>query len=127
MDTQPFAETESVGWPPSGTGSADVETDATSHNHIQEPVDRSRSAPNPEGERLSRKRKRPSEESASEPRRTKRKTVRQDYQRLDDPGFDEEWAYLDRESGHVNEERPTEIDIILAALAENGSFDPNEP
>jgi hypothetical protein len=106
------AGTESVGSPPSGSGPNVM------------PINRSEEAPITEGEKLSKKRKRPSVDDASEPRRTKRQTVRHNYQQMNDPGV--EWAYLDKESGH-KEEEPTEYETILAAFAENGSFDPNEP
>jgi hypothetical protein len=60
------------------------------------------------------------------PRRTKRKVVRQDYHKLNDPV--KEWAYLDRESGYEETElTQTEADIIMAAVAKNRSFDPTEP
>jgi hypothetical protein len=60
------------------------------------------------------------------PRRTKRKVIRQDYRKLNDPV--QEWAYLDRESGYEETElTQTEADIIMAAIVENGGFDPTEP
>ncbi|KAG2738772.1 hypothetical protein P692DRAFT_201682295, partial [Suillus brevipes Sb2] len=46
--------------------------------------------------------------------------------KLNDPV--QEWAYLDRESGYEETElTQTEADIIMAAVTENGSFDPTEP
>src|SRR6267154_1237001 len=60
------------------------------------------------------------------PRRTKRKVIRQDYCQLNDPAI--EWAYLDHKSGYKEEIELTqnEADIIMTAIAKNGSFDPTK-
>jgi hypothetical protein len=69
------------------------------------------------------KRSRP-DENENIPRRSKRQTVRHDYQKLDDPEPD--WAYLDYENGYSKEEL-TEVEEFLSTIPGINNQDANEP
>jgi hypothetical protein len=97
------------------TGAVDAQTDPKAKDAIPtQSVVR-------EGED-SRKRTHPDVES--EPRKSKRQTIRHDYQKLHDP--DPEWAYLEHESGYTEEEY-TEISKILSSLTGDGGLNTGDP
>jgi hypothetical protein len=86
IGTQPLAKPESVGWPPSGMGSAagteSVGSSPSDSGPNVMPMNHSEEALITEGETLSKQRKQPPVDDASEPRRTKRQMVRHNYQQM---------------------------------------------
>jgi len=68
--------------------------------------------------------KRPRSESEQEPRKSKRQTVRHNYQALHDPEPD--WTYLDHQSGYTKEEL-SNIQSILSAVADNDNQNNGDP
>jgi hypothetical protein len=71
-------------------------------------------------EKSSKKRVLP--ESESEPRRSKRQTVRHNYLDLHDP--EPEWAHLEYENGYTEEELTGINDILSGINEDRGTSDP---